>query len=511
MQTISFQSSTWFPKLFKDYIAGKKELEEFYAYRPTLEGLQEALAKREFPQENREILVEVLLEQYKGIPKFKGSLVEKNVLSLRNPTCFTLTTGQQLHPFLGPEMVFNKIQAVIDSSISLSAVSADKPVNEQREVIPVFWMASEDHDFEEVQTIRFFGKDFVWDKEQDGAVGSMPTNSLVKTIQNIIDAFSHDEKVVKLLTEYKEIYARHTSFANATREVAFKLFGEEGLVSIDADNTRLKELFLPQIEKEVQANFAFSELKKSNDSLNSLGYKTVLNPQKENFFLLEEGNRQKMNNEAAGSLSSSPKSISPNVVLRPVYQEVILPNIGYFAGPSELSYWLQLKQVFTSLGVPYPVLLPRMFTLGIKQKDLQFIAKNDFKLESFFKDEPSFITLVLKKESAVMHSLLLEKESVLKKMEEESKKLGAIFYKSIKNTFTEEAQNLRKVRKELELAGGNQDKINKLLRIKKNYFETPQERILFGVEKEVNDRRGLSNFGTYFRDGLNESILLVEV
>ena len=322
--------------------------------------------------------------------------------------------------------------------------------------------------------------------------------------------FAQDEKVVKVLTEYKEIYARHTSYANATREVAFKLFGKDGLVSIDADDERLKELFVPQISKEIQENLAFNELGKSNESLNALGYKTVLSPQKENLFLLEEGNREKVSNKIVSDYLSYPSKISPNVVLRPVYQEVILPNIGYFAGPSELSYWLQLKQVFTLQGITYPVLMPRMFTIRIKKKDLQFLDNNNIGLDEMFKEETDLTELILKKESAAIHDLMTEKEDLLQKMEVESKKLGASFYKSVKNSFSEERQNMKMVRKQLEISGGNKDIIHKLLRIKKNYFENPQERTRFGIEREVNIYSGSSHSSLYFERGLNKSILLVE-
>jgi len=502
VHTIPFEHSTWFPKLFKDYINGNESLKDFYTYEPSLNGLQEAIKNKKFPRDRRGILVEVLLDQYRNVEGFINSQVEKNILALKENATFTITTGQQLHPFLGAEMVFNKIQAIIDSSKGLSG-------NGKNTVVPVFWMASEDHDFEEVRTIKFFGKDFVWEQEQEGAVGRMPTNSLVLIIQEMINEFSKDEKVVRILSEYKEIYAKHSSYADATREVAFRLFGKHGLVALDADNKKLKGLFKPCLEKEIESNYALTSLGESTAKLNQLGYKTVLNPMGKNLFLLKEQHRVKLSNEEAKEYLDNPESLSPNVVLRPVYQEVILPNLAYFAGPSELSYWLQLKNVFTSLGVDYPVLLPRKFTLGIKKRDFNYIIESNLDFVDLFREEEKLIDLLLEKESEVLQGLLLEKEQLLSKIDVESKKHGASFYKSVKSILIQESKSTSTLKKALKTDLLDQDKINRLLRIKRAYFEIAQERYVFGIEQEINEKDGFDAVGPYFSTNSHNSILVL--
>ena len=504
MHSILFEHSTWFSKLFKDYIKGNEDLRDFYTYAPTLKGLVKALESKAFSQEKRDVLVEVLLEQYQNIEGFDQSLVKKNILALKNPSSFTVTTGQQLHPFLGPEMVFNKIQATIDASNSLSEIGESK-------VVPIFWMASEDHDFEEVKTIRFLGKEFDWEQEKEGAVGRMPTRNLVKTIQVMIDAFQHDEKVVNVLQEYKDIYSNHNSFAEATREIAFKQFAGQGLVAIDADNSRLKEVFKPYLQKEIKNNFALTELGKNTALLNQLGYKTVLNPMGKNLFLLREHERTKLSNQEAEAFLSKPDNLSPNVVLRPVYQEVILPNLAYFAGPSELSYWLQLKAVFNSFDLDFPVLMPRRFTLTIKSKDLRYLEDNEYDLIDLYKTESDILELMLAKESEEIQKLLSEKEEILNKLEIESKKHGATFYKKVKPVLKQEVRDTDNLKSTVKNYLLNKDKINKLLRIKASYFDLPQERYVFGIEKEINEKGALGDNVSYFEANCHDSILVLEL
>ena len=503
MEKIPFHKSTWFPPLFNEYTSLNEKLEPLYAFKPTIEGVQGAISQREFTEENRAVLVNTLLEQYKAVKDFAGSLVEANVLKLKEKNTFTITTGQQLHPFLGPEMVFNKIEAAIDISKGLMAKG-------EQSIIPVFWMASEDHDFEEVKTITFFGKEFIWEKEQDGAVGRMPTKNLVKVIEDMILTFSHDEKVVYLLKEYKEVYSRHSSYANATREVAHRIFGNKGLVVIDGDHAALKELFAPIIEKEIKANFAFSALKVTNGLIKELGFRPILNPMKENFFHLKDGLREKVNHNAMDLNKLNSFNVSPNVVLRPVYQEVILPNVAYIAGPSELSYWLQLKEVFKGLNVFYPAVLPRLFTLNIKKKDLAYLKSINIELDTLFFTMENLNIYFLKRESEKLVGLLQEIELIKDKISDESSKLGAVFYKSIKNTLKDLSKNVKSIQNELLNAPIQEDKINKLLRIKRGYFDFPIERKRFGIEGEVNGNSSFQWGGSYFGSNCHKNILIVE-
>lgn len=503
MRKIPFEKSTWFNDLFLEYTSNREKLQPFYTYEPNLEGLKLAAANKEMPQNNRSVLVKSLLEQYKAVDGFEGSKVQENILKLGQPNVFTVTTGQQLHPFLGPQMVFNKIEAAI-------SVAQEYTNSSDVEVVPVFWMASEDHDFEEIKKIQFFGKEFVWETEQKGAVGRMKMDGLLLVIDEMIEEFQRDQKVVDYLQGFREIYAKHSTYAEATRELAFSLFEKEGLIAIDGDDESLKRMFAPYLSKEIQGNYAYEELKRTTDALKELGYKTILNPMQENLFLLEDGSREKLSKSMESSFAEFPEKLSPNVVLRPLYQEVILPNIAYFAGPSELCYWLQLKGVFDAHEVNYPVVLPRKFTLAMKKKDVSAILGIGMELEKLYEPEKKVKNFVLESGS---QEFIQNLEETMQKMEallQSTSDLGAKIYKEAKLMHQQMSKQGNQLKNMLSDEPFFKDKINKMLRIKQQYFENPKERDVFGIESKVNDVEGLKGDDGYFTSLLNTNILIVE-
>ena len=151
---------------------------------------------------------------------------------------------------------------------------------------------------------------------------------------------------------------------------------------MDADDTSLKQCFAPVIEDDLLNHEANKLVEKTNGQLADAGYKTQVYPREINFFYLdngvreriveEEGNFKVLNTKLSFSreeivtlIKRSPEKFSPNVVLRPLYQEVILPNLAYIGGPAEVAYWMQLKPVFDHYQVPFPMLLPRNFAMVI--------------------------------------------------------------------------------------------------------------------------------------------------
>lgn len=376
---VALKDTQAFSTSFIDYIEGKEELKSFYGLEPRPESFLAQIERKHFPETHRLTLCQVLEEQYEGYEVAPALAASLSDLSQSNT--FTITTGHQLNIFTGPLYFIYKIVTVINACKELKAKYPDY------NFVPVYWMASEDHDFEEISYFNLFGKKYQWECSDKGAVGRLSTQSLEALLAELPEKAELFEKA----------YLNHGNLADAVRCYVNDLFGEEGLVVLDADDDRLKALFAPQIKDDLLNHSANSLVENTNQKLDSLGYKTQIFPREINFFYLDDsireriikdGNTYKVNNtelefteeEILSLLDSNPEKFSPNVVMRPLYQEVILPNLAYVGGPAEVIYWLQLGQVFDHYQVAFPILLPRNFALVINkaaQKKLDKFSWDD--------------------------------------------------------------------------------------------------------------------------------------
>jgi uncharacterized protein YllA (UPF0747 family) len=164
------------------------------------------------------------------------------------------------------------------------------------------------------------------------------------------------------------------NWANACRYWISKVFEKENLIVIDADDVKFKKLFLPTVKKELEDQFIYNSVENTNSKLRSLGYEPKINPRVLNLFFLADKKRHRIIfednvfkigdmilnlKEILSLLNNSPEKFSPNVLMRPLYQELLLPNLVYVGGPSELLYWSQLKKSFDQVGINYPLLILR--------------------------------------------------------------------------------------------------------------------------------------------------------
>ena len=351
---------------------------------------QTELKGETFSKESREILVEALRDQY--METCISERTDQNISSLLDENTFTITTGHQLSLFTGPLFFVVKILHVIKLCNDLSERNPDK------KFVPVYWMATEDHDFEEIQSLNIFNKDVVWNSEQQGPVGRFELDEGFEVAKSEIKNFFRDEheEVLQLIKSYNG-----ANLAEATRNLVQELFDQYGLVIIDGDDRSLKQSFAPIVEKELRSSFSFDAVSVSTSKMEKEGLAPQINPREINLFYIEDGLRSriikdghKYEIQGKGSFSidellemlrESPESFSPNVVLRPLYQEVILPNIAYIGGSSEITYWLQLKGVFDHREVPYPLINIRNSVLWIDSTTSSKITKCDLKLEDVFK------------------------------------------------------------------------------------------------------------------------------
>ena len=411
-----------FSSFFLDYISGKETLRPFYTHHPTLESFRDAIEAKSFSEENRRVLQLVLQKQYSHLDK--GERVEANISALSQSNTFTVTTGHQLNLFTGPLYFIYKIVSTINLAKKLSQAYPN------HNFVPVYWMATEDHDFEEINYFKLDGIKYEWTTNQSGAVGEFELDA---SFRDFLKAVSFAPAI------FKEAYLQSKNLAEAVRKYVHSLFGEEGLVVLDANDPDLKRLFSKVIESDLVAHHPFHEAQSTTNQLEELGYKSQIFPREINFFYLDQGIRDRIErkgnsyqvvnqdlsfteDEIKKMIQDHPERFSPNVVLRPLYQEMILPNLAYLGGPAEVVYWLQLKGVFDHFQISFPILLPRNFALILDEPISLKMEKAGFGVEDLFLSFETWKKNYIAQEAMVDLELKEEREALAKIFDSAGKK-----------------------------------------------------------------------------------------
>lgn len=404
VECIPFKETGYFSQLICDYLDQKKELSPFYNRFPLLENFDDQIKEKasNYPKTNRTVLVNSLKNQYKNIEISNGT--QENIDALKDEKTFTVVTGHQLNLFTGPLYFLYKI---------VSTINLAKKLNEQHSdhhFVPVYWMATEDHDFDEINYFNLHGKKVLWNKKAAGAVGRLSTDGLEDVFEIFVAELGNLGLTDSLKELFRSSYLEHSNLTDATRYLANALFGEQGLVIVDGDDKDLKQLLVPFAKKDILEQTPFKRISETIKELSkaSSDYNIQVNPREINYFYLKDGLRERIvekngkygvvgtqiqfsREELLSELEASPERFSPNVVARPLYQEVILPNLCYIGGGGELAYWLELKSYFNEVGVTFPMLMLRNSALLITEKQSEKVKKMGLKVSHLFMKQHSLI------------------------------------------------------------------------------------------------------------------------
>ncbi|MCW3071383.1 MAG: bacillithiol biosynthesis cysteine-adding enzyme BshC [Bacteroidetes bacterium] len=477
-----------FPQLLLDYIGAEEKLKKFYSYLPLAGSFKEAMANRSSKPLNRALLREVILDQYNS--RIKAPLADfqatnSNIELLSDDNTFTVCTGHQLCLFTGPMYFIYKIITTINLSEELKS---KYPGNN---FVPVYWMASEDHDFEEIRSIHLFGKTLSWENpEAEGAVGRLSTSSLNKMLEELSTVLGDSATAQELIALFENAYLKHPNLADATRYLVHALFGAYGLVIIDPDDARLKKEFIDIIKDDISNQTNYKIVNKTIAELEEAGYKAQVNPREINVFKLDN-DRVRIGQASAEVLDLNPEEYSPNVVLRPLYQQRILPNIAYVGGPGELAYWFEYKAMFDHHGITFPVLIPRNFALLTDEKTNQQLQKFNLSVNGLFKDTEMLIREFISKAAGSGISLKEQEEKIAVLYAGISEK-AALVDPSLKGTVEAELQKTVNGLKNIE---------SRLLRSEKQKQETSINQLRKLKEKlfpEGNLQERYDNFAPYY-------------
>ncbi|MBP4138208.1 bacillithiol biosynthesis cysteine-adding enzyme BshC [Flavobacterium geliluteum] len=390
---ISYQNSGYFSTLIHDYLEQKSDLNSLYNHFPTLENFEKQIAEKQnnFDNSNRIPLVETLKKQYQNI-KISDS-TQQNIGLLEHSNTFTITTGHQLNLFSGPLYFLYKIISTINLTKEL------KSKYPAHNFVPIYWMATEDHDFEEINYFNFKGKKFRWHKESTGPVGRLSTEGLIEFFEIYSKELGASTNANYLKKLFEEAYLQHENLADATRFLANSLFAAQGLVILDADDAHLKKAFIPYIKEELIKQTSFKTVQKTIEQLKN--YTVQVNPREINLFYIEDTLRERIvfeNNkyivngtttsfseeEILHLVENHPEKFSPNVIMRPLYQEIILPNLCYIGGGGEIAYWLELKSFFDAINITFPMLLVRNSVLLTTEKQVKKADKLGLSWQDLF-------------------------------------------------------------------------------------------------------------------------------
>jgi bacillithiol synthase len=497
--SVSYEATGYFSKIVLDYIVGAGTVKPFYAYEPSVKGIESAIAERAF-ECNRSLLVSVLKQQYETVDS--SDKVKDNIDSLADAGTFTICTAHQPNIFTGHLYFIYKILHAIKLADYLSEALP------QYHFVPVYYMGSEDADLEELGEVTVDGSTYNWQTKQKGAVGRMLVDdALLKIIQAIAGQLLVQPHGASMIELVNKCYAKGNSIQKATFMLVNELFAEYGLVVLLPDNAKLKQVMQPVFADEL-LNGASAAIVTATSAQVQKNYKVQAQPREINLFYLlddirerielREGKYHVLNTSISfskeamlGELAQYPERFSPNVILRGLYQETILPNMAFIGGGGELAYWLQLKALFNHYKVPFPVQVLRNSFMVIEEKIGEKIEQAGLTDADLFKTETVLLNALIKRESTAQLALTNEKETL------------ATYYQQLKIT----AGNIDvTLQKHVEAIGAKaQQKVEalekKMLRAEKRKFETEQRHIQFiknGLFPAGNLQERVDNFMPYY-------------
>lgn len=432
---INFSDLPGQQNLFLDYIYEFDNVKDFYNknFRDTELYKNHFLEVSEKKRNHRTLLTGILHDQYETFTPSRKTA--ENIDLLSSEKTLAVVTGQQLGLYGGPLYTFYKII----TAIKLCSYLKDK--YEDYRFVPVFWLEGDDHDFEEVRSANLIGEnnDVINVRYDDGeppevnrgSMGKLAFNSNISLtdgeVANILRDNDFKPQIMQMLDSY---YKEGETFKSSFKKLMFDIFDEYGLVLFDPQDRKIKDLLKPVFRQElenfsehtrelVQISAGLEEVYHAQVKVNPVNLfmddddgRYLIEPADDDFRL--KSKRKKIpKNTLLEILNESPERFSPNVLLRPVCQDYILPTAFYVGGPGEIAYFAQVIPLYKYFNVPQPIVYPRS-SMTIVEKNVQkTIDKYNLKFTDFFEDKDTLFENVIKSISD------MEFESEFKVCEEE--------------------------------------------------------------------------------------------
>ena len=487
---IPYRQTGNFSKTVVDYIDQHTSLKEFFNYPPTIQGIKKAIEDRKQFNYDRNVLVQELRKQYATVALSERT--KNNIEALASKNTFTFTTAHQNNIFTGPLYFIYKILHTIKLAEYCKTNLPD------HNFVPVFYIGSEDADLDELNHVYVGGEKLTWNTKQTGAVGRMKVDKelikLIGLMEGQVSVLPFGKEIAGLI---KECYKEGDTIQSSTFKIVNELFGEYGLVVLLPDNAELKKQMIPIFKDDLLNQTASGIVEKTAERLSNAGYKVQANPREVNLFYLKDNIRERIEikngewkvvntkekfseTELLKELNEFPDRFSPNVILRGLYQETILPNLAFIGGGGETAYWLQLKDLFNHYKIPFPMLVLRNSFLVVEKSWQERIAKLGFSIEDFFLSQEELLNRVVMNESkneVKLNGSLTELEQLYESFKKQASAVDVTLEKHV------EALKLRTVQRLQELE-------KKMLRAEKRKF-ADQQRQIHTIKEHLFPKNGL--------------------
>ncbi len=401
-----------------------------------------------FNRDHRQNVANIILEQYKNDNPSKKTAV--NIESLKKNNTIAVVTGQQLGLFGGPLYTLYKSITAIKLTASL------KEKYHQFNFVPVFWLEGDDHDYDEVRTVGLIdsSNQSIKLSYDDGKPGEFNRGSVadIKFETEINNVFSEIEEKLRsteftpaILQKLKSFYSEGSTFSEAFRKLIFEIFDSYGLVIFNPQDLKVKELLKPLFKKEIEnfSEHSISVLQRSAEVEDLYHAQVKIKPINlfthidggrysiepgENEFRLKGKRLKYTKDELLNQIENYPENFSPNVLLRPICQDYLLPTGFYIGGPSEISYFAQVIPLYEKFGLEQPFIYPRAAATILEKNLDEIISKFNLNFSDLLLDEKELIEKVLSTISSFdLTNLFTEAENeVTKLMKSLERKLNEV-------------------------------------------------------------------------------------
>ena len=519
-ELISYGQTNLFSKIILDYLDNKETIKPFFNLYPSKESFKKIIQEKKEQKVDRENLIAVLKDQYKNVPESANAM--KNIDLLLKPSSFTITTAHQPNLFTGPLYFVYKILHVIKLAKGL------KKQFSSNDFIPVYYMGSEDADFAELNHFTVQGKSYSWNTNQKGAVGRMIIDkNLIALIDELEQQISIEPFGAEIIKALRDAYQLGISIQTATFLFVHQLFEKYGLIVLIADDARLKKQMLRVFEDDLFQQKPSVIVEQTGNKL-SEKYNVQANPREINLFYLKDDIRERIIKQQDGfvvhntkikftseeikkELEQHPDRFSPNVILRGLFQETILPNLAFVGGGGELAYWLQLKELFAQYSIVYPILILRNSFLIVEEKWQNRMERLGLTITDFFLTEAQMMKKIVTRFSERPISLngKLEKaEQLFKEITEQTDQIDPTLSQHVAAIKTQSIKVLQELEKKMFRAERRkfQDQQRQAMKIKHVLF--PKN----GLQERIENINGFyAKWGSSFIDQLYEHSLGMEM
>lgn len=529
MQTLKFESLPQFPGLYVDYINNFENLSDFYEYdfksnesfRKRIDYLQN------FSNDLREKIANILSKQYENFSPSVKTLA--NIDKLKKNNSFAIITGQQISVAGGP--LYSILKTI--TALKLSFLLKEKFFSYN--FIPIFWMPTDDSDFDEINSLALINKEnkpvkILFDKSERidkktivGRINIEESHQIF--FDELPEHLRSSEFTEELILNLKKYYTPGKTLKTAFKEFLMSLFDEEGLIIFDPDDPEAKKTLVPIFEREIHNYADHSRLLIQDSAILEENYhaqvkikpinlfllegneRFLIEPDKNNFFIRGKKTSYSKNN-LLEILQAEPQRFIPNVLLRPICQDFLFPTLCYVAGPSEIAYFAQIKNYYKVFGAQMPIIYPRVSATILEPAAKKILDKYKISLSDFFANKNECFKNLLNSQfeinpETIFRSATSSLDLILSDLKSNTLKIDPTLQNAFDNLAEKINQSIESYKRKVELAFQNKNSIIMSQFEKLSNLIYPFDNL---QEREINLLYFQNKYGANFHKILYDSI-----